>query len=298
MNDLSSQKDIENISYNLLKGSGSLDIFPTPVDNIVAYSELIIRNDIDVTKIHSSYRSKFPELLSSALNKIRGLFDRKEKVIYLDLSQMETRKKYVTLHEVGHGVLPWQQHCHDLLEDDDDSLSPETIDEFEQEANYFASVTLFQHDRFYRELSKYNLGIDSAMQLSKHFGASIHATLRRYVECSKKRCALMVLKDPVYENHMHCTLRNYFQSSKFSSDFGKLAFPAKLDNTWVFVQEYLSNRRFNKNGSFSMLTENGETTFNYHFFNNSYNAFVFFYPIGEEQKSRTKFIITNNGVEI
>jgi hypothetical protein len=42
------RKDIEKISYEILRGSKSLDIFPTPVDKIVEYAELVVRKDVDV----------------------------------------------------------------------------------------------------------------------------------------------------------------------------------------------------------------------------------------------------------
>lgn len=108
-----------------------------------------------------------------------------QKTIYLDLSQGFNRKNFGKLHETAHSILPWQKKVNDILGDDEHALSPETNEEFEAEANYFASITLFQHDRFLSELSKLNLSIDASIQLAKHFGASIHASLRRYVNCSK-----------------------------------------------------------------------------------------------------------------
>ena len=178
---IQSIKDIEKISLEILKDSKSLDVFPTPIDRIVSYVDLKVSSNIDISQIHEGYKSKYPDALLRALSKVRGLLDRKEKKVYLDLTQLDSRKNFVKLHEVGHDVLPWQQRCFDVLDDDDESLKLDAREEFEAEANFFASVTLFQHDRFTSAISKYPLDIDAPIQLSTFFGASIHATLRRYV---------------------------------------------------------------------------------------------------------------------
>lgn len=297
MLDPHSKKDIEKKSLEILRGSKSFDIFPTPVDKIVSYSELLVQKDIDVSRIHSDLFYKAGDALRRAAAKVRGLLDRREKIIYLDLSQSTERKNFVKLHEVGHEVLPWQSKIHDVLDDDDNSLRADVVEEFEAEANYFATVTLFQHDRFLDELNKLSLGIESPMYLAKFFGASIHATLRRYVECSDKRCALLILENfGKPGQHQSCTIRNLFQSDKFSKTFGDLILPPKFDTSFDFVRDYYLNRRFKKDGEIYLQTENGEEEFNYHYFNNTYNAFIFLFPKREKKSSRTKFIITSDKI--
>lgn len=292
MNDLPAKRDIEKISFEILRGSKSLDVFPTPVDQIVAYSELVVRNDIDISSIHHSYIDKANSVLKRALSKVRGLFDRIEKTIYLDLSKGFNRKSFVKLHETAHGILPWQRKIHDILGDDDNSLNPDYNDEFEAEANFFASLTIFQHDRFIDELSKLNLGIEAAMHLAKHFGASIHASLRRFVDCSNNRCALIILEDLSRSGTPSCALRNFIASKKFSKEFGEITLPPRLECCWAFVQDYCYRRKFKKDGLVTLTTEVGEINFTYQFFFNGYNAFVFLYPVGEKKSSRTKIVIS------
>lgn len=290
-----SLKDIEKVSYDLLKSSNSLDVFPTPVDNIVQYSELFVNYDINITDVHKSYIKHASDVLYKAIAKVRGLLDRKKKVIFLDLTQLPTRKNFVKLHEVGHEVLPWQKNIHDILEDDDDSLSTHTTEEFEIEANYFASVTLFQHDRFISEMSKLNLGIESAIHLSKLFGASIHATLRRFVECSPKRCALLILeKLPTSGLAPKYSKRDFFSSTPFNKTFGELNLPCEFGYKWPFIKDYYFSKKGIRKGSINLSTENGEADFNYHFFNNSFNGFVLIFPIGEKITSKTKIIISES----
>ena len=171
MNEVTSKNDIEKISYEILKGSKCFDIFPTPVDRIVEYTELVVHSGIDLSKIQPSYLSRATDALKRALNKVRGALDRKEKIIYLDSSIKASKKNFVKLHEVGHEVLPWQHSIYEALEEDDNTLNIETREEFEMEANLFASTTLFQCDRFYSEMDKLGLSINSSMQLAKQFGA-------------------------------------------------------------------------------------------------------------------------------
>lgn len=300
MIDLPSKSDIEKISLDLLKQSKALDIFPTPVDKILSYSELRLEKGIDLSNIDQSFLSKFSDKVSQkfieTLGLVRGLIDRREKIIYLDLSQNFNRQNFVKLHEVGHDALYWQREILEHL-DDDTTLDSFTKEEFEAEANYFASSTLFQHDRFEHEMQKLELGIKSPMALAKVFGASIHATLRRYVEYSKNRCALLVLeKNPIKDNLIFCLKRDYFQSPKFTETYGNLDLPDTFGYTWSFTKDYAFKKRFHEGGTITLTTENGPTDFTYHFFNNSFNAFVFIFPKGEVNKTRTRIILNNESL--
>jgi len=293
MVDAHAKKDIETIAYDILKSSKSWGKFPTPVDSIVNYSDLIVNQTVDVSKIHHGYLSKATDALFSALSKVRGLFDRSEKTIYLDLSQNDQKKNFVKLHEVGHGVLPWQNQTSSFL-DDDNTLSLDYREQFEAEANLFASATLFQLDRFEDEMAKLEFGIKSAMALAKLFGGSNHAAIRRFVEYSPNRCALLVLKDISPKNEVaNCTVRDYFQSPKFTRHFGVISWEKQLGFTWPFVQDYYFRKRMKFEQEIVIKTSIGSLTFNYDFFDTSYNAFVLLYPKGEKSGGRTKVIINS-----
>jgi hypothetical protein len=273
MNELVAKADIEKYSMQILRGSKSLDVFPTPVDQIVDYAGLVIKGSVDLSKVHASYVDRANEFLKGALAKVRGIFDFKEKVILLDLSQPPNRKNFIKLHETAHGILPWQSSVHQIVGDNDRTLSLDQKEEFEAEANYFASITLFQHDRFLHELSKLGLGIDSAMHLANHFGASVHASLRRYVDCSKNRCALLVLEDPKVIART-CCVRTFVASQRFVEEFPEFDMPGLVDTSYPFVTDYLVGRRFKKDGHLVCSFGATQLKFSYQFFNNSYNAFV------------------------
>ncbi|HEY4064665.1 MAG TPA: ImmA/IrrE family metallo-endopeptidase [Puia sp.] len=294
MTELPSADDIDKISRSILKGSHAWGIFPTPVDKIVNFTELVINKQIDISKVHEGYLQRAPEALFRALGKLRGLFDRSRKTIYLDFSQLPTRRNFVKLHETGHGVLPWQQTIYEVLEDDDDSLSQNAIEEFEQEANYFASVTLFQHEIFFNELKKFHMGIDAAVALSKRFGASLHATLRKYIEHSPKRCALLVLdKAPPIKSISGFPKRNFFASARFLATFGTIEWPEIFGLEWSFAKDYYSNRKGIIPGTVEIETGNGAECLQYQFFNNHYNGLVFLFPPGEKQSSKIDLILTS-----
>ncbi len=300
---IESQNDVESISLDILKQSKALDIFPTPIEKIVNYAELSVNTRIDLSKVDQSFLTRLKEessasikVLQSGLSKVRGIFDRREKTIYVDLSQNTGRQGFVKLHEIGHGVLPWQNDFA-LAFDNNETLQAAYEDEFEAEANYFASITLFQHDRFLKELKSLPLGINSAMALSKKFGSSVHSALRNYVTKSHKRCALLVLtpiKNPSGKISI-CEKRNLFYSESFKSDIGELDLPDEFGFKWSFMRDFIMfKKRFNDKGKITLDTMQEETLdAKYHYFNNGFNIFVLIFPYGEVIKSRTKVILSS-----
>lgn len=295
------KKEIDKISYQLLKSSKALDIFPTPVDDILKYSDFVVENKIDLSKIQpgflESLKDKSLKTLQSGLSKINGIFDRTEKIIYIDIGLDKNlgRKNFVRLHEVGHGVLDWQNEV-TLALDNDDTLSEDFVDQFESEANYFASVTLFQHDRFLAEAEKLQFGLSAVMALRQKFGASVHSTFRNYVLQSTKRCALLVLTpiDGASWNRAACEKRNLFYSKSFLKEFGEIHLPDEFGFKWNFIRDYKFKKKYHENGKISLSSAESENLiFNYHFFNNSYNVFIFLFPKGEKNRGKTKIVLQN-----
>lgn len=281
-----STKSINDLVFDVLVKSKSLDVFPTPVDKIVEYCELNYSQE-SLHNIPNNYVAKNVDVLQRLLKKVLGAFDREEKIIYIDPSLPAVKKNFVKLHEVGHGVIPWQNDIY--YKDDEDTLTHDVKEIFEKEANYFASAGLFQLSRFEDEMIKLPLEIGSPMALAKKFGGSNHASIRRYAEISKKRCALLVLEDREKKsNRSSLNLRNSFQSNSFTKFFGKLSWPDNLDLNFPFIQDYKRNQKFHKDGIINLFTDNGFEDFTYHYFNNNYNVFILIIPIGEKIPSRTK----------
>jgi len=297
------KKEIDKISYELLRSSKALDVFPTPVNTILNYSDFVLDNNIDLRNVEHSFFDNLMQkslqkynTLQSGLSKVWAMFDRREKTIYLDASLEKNigKKNFVQLHEIGHGVLGWQNEMM-LCLDDYETLSPETEEQFEEEANYFASSTLFQQDRFIAEAEKLKLGLSSVMKLKQTFGASVHSTFRNYVLKSNNRCALLVLT-PINDskgNGALCETRNLFYSQSFLKEIGELELPNEFGFKWNFIRDYKFTK-FSENGDITLNSKDGEILdCNYHFFNNTYNSFVFIFPRGEKNKARTKVVLQN-----
>ncbi|SKD00498.1 protein of unknown function [Chitinophaga ginsengisegetis] len=290
MIDLVAQNDIERLSNDLLKQSKALDVYPTPVEKIVQCADLVISGSVDLVHVNESFLSKIPSWLRSIKETVRGILDRKERTIYLDLSQMPSRKNFVTLHETGHDILPWQREIMAYLENDQ-TLDPSTNEEFEAQANYFASGTLFQQDRFNDAVKMIGTGIDEARVIGKKFGGSVHATLRRMVEKTNRRFALIVLK-PMPKSVVKCQLRDLFVSPAFEKAFGKILIPHEFTRDYKFAADYLNGRKMLKDQISTIPTTSGLHEFQYQYFNNKYNAFVLIFPKGEQPKTNTQIIIT------
>lgn len=275
-------KKIDSIVANVLKDSKSLGIFPTPIDRLIKHANLQENNKIDLNKFT---RSSDPKTLGSRNNlaNIRGMLDRERKTIFIDSALPDIKKRFVRLHEVGHELCTWQGDFLKYL-DDDDTLNSDISAGFEAEANYFASASIFQQDYFTEHMGSLPLQLKSAVELSKMFGASIHASLRRMVEKNERRCALLVLTVDNESTRRIPILRlkNYFQSKSFTKEIGSIHWTSTLDENFDFVRDYASNRKFFTN-TFSSKLCGEKLPLAYDYFDNKYNIFVLIYPIGENK---------------
>src|SRR5438034_6286893 len=120
---LESADDIDKIARNILMASKAWGKLPTPVDQIVHFADLQIAAGVDLSKIEPGFLTKNFHFLSRALTKAIGLVDFRQKKIYLDHSQRESRKTFVKLHEVGHKALGWQSDYLGFM-DDEATLDP------------------------------------------------------------------------------------------------------------------------------------------------------------------------------
>jgi Zn-dependent peptidase ImmA (M78 family) len=283
---LDSADEIAKISRNILLAAKVWSKRPTPVDEIVRYANLQIEMGVDLSTVAPGFLSKNFQFAKQALNKVVGIIDRREKIIYLDHQQSPSRKNFVKLHEVGHDACSWQAALGYM--DDDKSLAHDAREIFEREASFFASCTLFQHELFEEEVNKLPLSISSAMHLGQMFGGSNHAAIRRYVERSNKRCALLVLNKPEINGAYHVGVRDYFQSTSFTEEFGEITWPGdKCGLEFTFVQEIQRKRKLHETGQIALALSDGSMeTFSYHFFNSGYNTFILLLPTGEKNKSR------------
>ena len=269
----STKQDIKKWSHDLLVSSRCIDTFPTPADKLAAFINLKVSPE-DLSRVKPIYIDRDSSILQKLLGQLRGLLVREAKVIFLDRSCNLERQRFTLLHEVGHN-LPWQVAIASMHADDDFTLSPETKEQFEAEASFFASETLFQGDKFAEMVKNEPLTIQTAIKVSPFFGASIHATLRRLVEFSPARCALLVMKEPKLTKAI---LRDLFHSQSFLSDIGSIHFGESLDYLrYSFVESYV-RREKSAQGKFLASVNESSIELSYEYFFNGYNGFVLIYP--------------------
>jgi len=249
---------------------------PTPRAQILACTRLIQTGELDLTEYERSFSEKASDFFYRAMKKVRGFLDRRTKHIYVDPSLHDSRKTFVTYHEVIHRVLPWQ-HIQ-RTEDDDLSLSLTCDTEFESEANYGAAEILFQCERFENEARDYELSIASALHLADRYDASRHASLRRFVERNHRPCLLLVLKPTCRNNADGGTsffVSHSIPSGRFVLQFGD-PFRAMFINPEDEVGKILNS---GGSGEIGLSDHKGlcrpcmvES------FYNQYNVFVLIYP--------------------
>jgi hypothetical protein len=198
------------------------------VNDLVAAAGLEVARGVSLDEgfLHGLYRRPNTSV-RRAVGKVIGLFDSRERVIYLDRTVYSMKQRFVALHETGHGVLPWQRDIYAFMEDSQVSLDPEVKEAFDREANVFASEVLFQGGGFEREAADREFGLRVPLALAKKYGSSVYAAVRRYVRTHERVCALLVLEPPVLAgaDGFRAKRRRVEVSLAFRERFGEIAWP-------------------------------------------------------------------------
>lgn len=209
-----------------LREAGALGVFPTPVDRIMAVAKVEeVKDDVLNPGFIARLRSTVEQAggaLKRAVNKVMGLFHASAGLVFIDQTLMAVKKRFVRLHEAGHGFLPWQRPMYALVEDCDKALDEQAAALFDREANVFASEVLFQLDHFRNVAEGHPFSIWTPVKLAKTFDASIYACVRQYVSKNHRACAVVVLNMPelVEGDGFRATLRRSVQSDSFTAKFG------------------------------------------------------------------------------
>lgn len=212
-----------------LATAGAFGILPTPVDRILEAAKVsvvpIALDEGYLTRLRRTAESAGKALLS-AISKVWGVFDPKARMAFIDPETPKEKLPFLKLHEGGHAVLPWQS-IFGLFEDCRKTLDPDVKAQFEREANVFASDVLFQLDHFANDARDLAFGIKAPLALAKRYGASVYATIRRYVWCSDRICAVVVLNPPeLAERVGHFSqLRRAVASPAFEARFPNFRWP-------------------------------------------------------------------------
>lgn len=212
----------------LLRKADAAGAFPTPVDEIVDAARIeIAAENILSEEFLSSARRRAGEALRRAAAKVIGLFDARERRVFIDRDVLPVRQTFLKLHETGHAVLPWQRDIYAVIEDGEKELDPDTAELFDREASVFAAEVLFQLDGFINEAKDLPFGMSVPINLSQRYGASIYASVRQYVSKHPRECAVIVLNAPEFEegDGFRAAVRRVVSSPSFRKRFGELDLP-------------------------------------------------------------------------
>ena len=214
----------------LLRDAGAFGVFPTPVDRVMAAARVEMGPDTLDEGFLDGCRRKFGAALRRALSKVRGVVDAVARVIYVDRTLLVVKQTYLKVHEIAHVYLPWQRKLYSAFEDCDKTLHPDVAEAFDREANAFASEVLFQCDAFAAEAADLPLRIWTPVRLSKTYGASVYATVRRYVRTHHRACAVLVYDPPVLieGDGFQASLRRVEASEEFVRSLGRVDWPQTL----------------------------------------------------------------------
>ena len=221
---------VEERASGLLDHATGWDRFPTPVPDILEAAQLKVApvNAFDPGRIMEyvlSRAGRATTTLTSAISKVLGIYDADEELIHIDGTVSESKQNFVKLHEAGHHKLPWHKRLFRIFQDCEKTLSPETAELFEREANNFARFILFQGDGYGRIAADYALEIKSPMKLAKKFGSSVYASCREFARTNHRPCLVYVLEPIEYcaQSGPRAAVRRIEASPSFEILFGKPA---------------------------------------------------------------------------
>jgi hypothetical protein len=276
---IDSCQEIREIAEKCLRRAGALGKIPTPIGDLLAAANVVEEKDSD--NLLRRFLSSLPQNIHSAYHflgqKIRGIADLRERVIYVPNPNSKPRELFTKCHELGQQVLPWQ-NLENIHGDNDFSLSPYAQKFFDLEANYFAGEAIFQGLRFQTRVRDYHPSISAVSLLADEHGASRHATFHRFVEEHDEPLAFM----PYWPNEKELDPLGFpalfrgkaVLSPRFLKKYGDVEFPSKLQS-----DNPVSEARFSIeicSGDISLDSTGGKVNLQWESWWNQYSLLVLF----------------------
>jgi hypothetical protein len=159
------------IVEDALRRSGALGVHPTPLEAVRAHAALEIVESPDLR----------PEVL--------GAVWLEERTLFVVRSQSAPRRRFTEAHELIHALCPWHQAV--LRLDTAAELFGPARHALEAEANAGAAMLIFQGSPFTAETAALPTSLASVRALAERYGASLHATLRHYVQSHPRPVAML-----------------------------------------------------------------------------------------------------------
>ena len=245
-----------------LAAAGAIGRRPTPIADIMAAAGIQeVHDDVLNEGFLAKMRREAGAALKSALSKVLGLFDARGRFVFIDRTIYVVKQAFIRLHETGHGFMPWQRDLYAVVEECDQTLDPDIADLFDREANVFASEVIFQLDAFTEEAERHDFGILTPVKMSKEYGASIYASIRRYVANNHRACAVLVLNPPelIEGDGFRAVVRRSISSPRFKILFGDIKWPAYFTPDHdIGAMVPLGKRRMTGKRSLGIRDSNGD----------------------------------------
>lgn len=219
---------IQKHARKALEAADAYGVFPTAIDSVIETAQLLV-SDEDVLSegFLRRMRRTAGKALLRAVDKVLGVMHIAARTMYLDRAVHAAKIPFLKLHESAHAILPWQSKIYAVTEECSVSLDPFVAEQFEREANVFATEVMFQLDTFSEEAHQHAFGILVPVRLSKKFGSSIYMAMRRYVADHHRTCVVLVIEPPQlhHEHGFTADLRRVVASKEFTRKFGSLSVP-------------------------------------------------------------------------
>ena len=278
------QRLIRKHARQALESAEAFGVYPTPIDKIMEAAKVrVAEEDLSDEGFIKAMAKAAGGTLKRALDKVLGVFHVAARLIYLDKAVFAAKLPFLKMHEMAHAVLPWQKDIYAVTEDCSKTLAPEIADEFEKEANVFATEVVFQLDAFTEEAADHETGILVPVRLKTRYGSSIYSAVRRYVSTHHKACLVLVLEPPQLHEDLGftCDLRRVVASKSFEEKFGQLNWPEYFSpDDEIGAAVPVGGKKMSMHRRVTLVDRNGnQNKCVAEAFTNSYQVFVLIHSI-------------------
>lgn len=275
---------VEGRAKQLLERAGALGMVPVPIEDLLEAAKLkVAPYSVFDPRAIAAYAiekgKKAATLVKRAIGKIFGVLDAHEEVIHIDDTVLESKQRFLKLHETGHFELPHQRQLFRFFEDSLEELDPSVADKFEREANNFARYALFNGDTYAEHAASHPVKFSTVKKLHKPFKVSLYAGLREYARTHRHVCIAMAIESPKHcpTNGFCSEIRRVETSLAFETQFGRPQSAVITKNSvfWPLVPF----GKVTKPTTFQLVDRNGEKhEFIGEALNTTFNILVFACP--------------------
>jgi len=99
-------EELRDIAERLLRAAGVREVLPTPLDTLYAAASVRSFN-LNVHEPEGPLKralDKAGGALRKVIQKVRGITDLRERVVYIPLGDTKPRERFVRAHELAHNI--------------------------------------------------------------------------------------------------------------------------------------------------------------------------------------------------